>query len=67
MNSIHLYLKDTSDANWIADSDELKSTRGYVFNLGGAAVSWNSFKQTCITRSTMKSELIALDKAGEEA
>ena len=35
--------------------------------LGGAAVSWKSSKQTCIARSTIESEFIALDKAGEEA
>ena len=29
-------------------------------------VSWKSSKQTCIARSTMESEFIALDKAGEE-
>ena len=38
----------------------------YVFTLGRAAISWKSFKQTCIARSTMESEFIALDKAGEE-
>jgi hypothetical protein len=32
-----------------------------------AAISWKSSKQTCIARSTMESEFIALDKAGEEA
>ncbi|PHT66380.1 hypothetical protein T459_30805 [Capsicum annuum] len=31
------------------------------------AVSWKSSKQTCIARSTMEFEFIALDKAGEEA
>ncbi|PHT31922.1 Citrate-binding protein [Capsicum baccatum] len=40
---------------------------GYVFTIGGGAVSWKSSKQTCITRSTMESEFSALDKAGEEA
>ena len=44
-----------------------KSTSGYVFALGGAAVSWKCSKQTCIARSTMESEFIALDKTGEEA
>ena len=39
---------------------------GYVFTLGGAAVSWKSSKQTCIARSTRESEFIALDKVGEE-
>ena len=51
----------------IADSEESKSTSGYVFTLAGAAVSWKSTKQTCIARSTMGTEFIALDKAGEEA
>ncbi|XP_076939994.1 (+)-neomenthol dehydrogenase-like [Bidens hawaiensis] len=44
-----------------------KSTSGYVFLLGGAAISWKSSKQTVIARSTMESEFIALDKSGEEA
>ena len=60
-------LEGYSDANWISDTKDTKSTSGYVFTLGGAAVSWKSSKQTCIARSTMESEFIALDKAGEEA
>ena len=56
-----------SDANWISDNIEAKSTSGYVFILRGAVVSWESSKQTCIARSTMESEFIALDKAAEEA
>ena len=55
------------DANWISDTKDSKSTSGYLFTLGGGAVSWKSSKQTCIARSTMESEFIALDKAGEEA
>ena len=27
------------DANWISDADELYATSGYVFSLGGGAVS----------------------------
>ena len=60
-------LEGYSDANWISDSNDSKSTSGFVFMLGGAAVSWKSSKQTCIARSTMESKFIALDKAGEEA
>ena len=56
-----------SDANWISDIKDSKSTSGYVFTLAGAAISWKSSKQTLIARSTMESEFIALDKCGEEA
>ena len=37
-----------------------------VFTIGGGSISWKSSKQTCIARSTMESEFIALDKTGEE-
>jgi len=32
-------LEGYSDANWILDSDETKSTSGYVFTLAGGAVT----------------------------
>ena len=44
-----------------------QNQRGYIFTLVGATISWKSTKHTCIARSTMESEFIALDKAGEEA
>ncbi|KAJ1255863.1 hypothetical protein BS78_K149000 [Paspalum vaginatum] len=50
-------LEGYSDANWISDADELKATTGYVFTLGGAAVSWRSCKQTILTRSPWKLKL----------
>ncbi|KAB2635571.1 hypothetical protein D8674_026105 [Pyrus ussuriensis x Pyrus communis] len=55
-----------SDANWISSIIESKSTSGYVYTLGGAAISWKSSKQKCIARSTMESKFIVLDLAGEE-
>ena len=59
-------LEGYSDANWISD-DELYATSGYVFMLGGGAVSWRSCKQTILTRSTMEADLAALDTASVEA
>ncbi|XP_073046149.1 secreted RxLR effector protein 161-like [Primulina eburnea] len=56
-----------SDANWISDMKDSKSTSGFVFPLGGAAIALKSSKQIVIARSTMESEFIALDKCGEEA
>jgi len=55
-----------SDANWIYDSDETKSTSGYVFTLAGGAVSWKFAKQTIISHSIMEAEIIALDTATSE-
>ena len=59
-------LEGYSDSNWISDA-KMKATSGYVFTLGGGAVSWKSCKQTIITRSTMEAELTALDTATVEA
>ncbi|CAN1745337.1 Retrovirus-related Pol polyprotein from transposon TNT 1-94 [Linum perenne] len=60
-------LEGYTDANWVTSKDDVSSTSGFVFTLGGAAVSWKSTKQTCIARSTMESEFIALDTACQEA
>lgn len=60
-------LEGYSDASWITSVSDNKSTSGYVFTLGGSAVSWSSKKQTCITHSTMESEFVALAAAGKEA
>nr|AAR01736.1 putative Gag and Pol polyprotein [Oryza sativa Japonica Group]ABF97792.1 retrotransposon protein, putative, Ty1-copia subclass [Oryza sativa Japonica Group] len=59
-------LEGYSDSNWISDVDEIKATSGYVFTLGGGAVSCRSCKQTILTRSTMEAELTALDTATVE-
>ncbi|KAI3757847.1 hypothetical protein L6452_05390 [Arctium lappa] len=60
-------LQGYCDANWISNHSESKSTSGYVFTLGGAAISWKSSKQIANTWSTMEAKFVALDKAVEEA
>jgi hypothetical protein len=60
-------LEGYSDSNWISDADETKATSGYVFTIGGGAVSWKSCKQTILTRLTMEAELTTLDTATVEA
>ena len=66
-NKYPAVLEGHSDVNWITRSTEKKSMSGYVFTIGGRAMSRKSSKQTCIARSTMDSKFIALYKAGEEA
>jgi len=60
------YLTGYSDANYATDPDR-KSVSGYVFKLGGAAISWKSKKQELVTLSTMESEFVALNHAAKEA
>ncbi|KAI3790550.1 hypothetical protein L2E82_03664 [Cichorium intybus] len=59
-------LEGFSDASWISSGSDNKSTSGWIFTLGGGAVSWASKKQTCITHSTMEAEFLALAAAGKE-
>ena len=47
-------LEGFCDANWISYADELYATSGYVFLLGGGAVSWKSYKQTILTSQLWK-------------
>ncbi|GJT43302.1 hypothetical protein Tco_0952017, partial [Tanacetum coccineum] len=58
---------NNTNASWISNTKDNSSTSGWVFLLGGGAISWASKKQTYITGSTMKSEFVALAAAGKEA
>ncbi|GJW82025.1 putative RNA-directed DNA polymerase [Tanacetum coccineum] len=53
--------------SWINHVEDSSSTSGWVFLLGGGAISWASNKQTCIIGSTMESEFVALVAACKEA
>ncbi|GKD90621.1 zinc finger, CCHC-type containing protein, partial [Tanacetum coccineum] len=53
--------------SWISNTKDNWSTIGWVFLLGGVAISWAFKKQTCIIDSTMESEFVALAAAGKEA
>ena len=43
-----------TDFDFQSDLDFRKSTSGYVFTLGGGAISWRSVKQSYIADSTME-------------
>ena len=48
-----------TDSDFQSNIDFKKSTSGYVFTLGGGAISWRSVKQSCIANSTMEDEYVA--------
>ncbi|GKC87043.1 hypothetical protein Tco_1147692 [Tanacetum coccineum] len=52
-------LEGYTDASWISNTEDNSSTSGWVFLLGGGAISWAFKKQTCITGSTMESKFAA--------
>jgi hypothetical protein len=63
--SIGLVLETFSDADWGAGEDR-KSVSGYIFLLAGAAICWQSRKQSTVALSSTEAEYIALVQAVKE-
>ncbi|GJX40240.1 zinc finger, CCHC-type containing protein [Tanacetum coccineum] len=53
------------NASWISNTEDNSSTSGWVFLLGGGAISWASKNQTCITSSTIEYEFMTLAAAAK--
>ena len=60
-------MRGYSGADWVGDSDESRSTSGYVFTLSGGAISWCSKKQDCIALSIIEAEYISHSIVTQEA
>jgi hypothetical protein len=56
-----------SDADWAGDLETRRSTTGYMFQLCGGAISWNSKRQSSVALSTTEAEYMALSSATQEA
>ena len=52
-----------SDSDFAGCQDSRRSTTGYVYLLGGGAISWKSAKQTLVASSTMAAEFITCYEA----
>ncbi|GKB66448.1 retrovirus-related pol polyprotein from transposon TNT 1-94 [Tanacetum coccineum] len=59
-------LEGFSDSDYGGSLDSGKSTTGYVFTVGGTAVSWMSRIQKCVAMSTIEAEYMAIAEAGKE-
>jgi len=55
-----------TDADW-ATGDDRKSIGGYTFVVNGAAISWNSKKQSTVALSSTEAEYMALTQAVKES
>ena len=56
-----------TDLEFQSNLDFRKSISGYVFTLGGGAISWRSTKKSCIADSTMEAEYVVACEIAKEA
>jgi hypothetical protein len=62
----NLIMVGNVDADYMSGPHNARSQTGFVFLCGGAAISWQSVKQTLVATSTNHSEIIALYEATRE-
>jgi len=55
------------DADWGGDLEGKRSTTGFVFMIGGGAISWSSKRQPTIALSTTEAEYMENTQATKEA
>ena len=63
----HIGIKGHSDADWVDDVKNCRSTFGFVFFVREGAVSWNTKRQQKVTQSTMEAEYMAMNRCMREA
>ena len=64
MRGSGLDLTAYSDADYTDKSNDRRSVSGTLITLGGAAVSWASSTQRCVTLSAAEAEYVALGEGG---
>ena len=61
-----LKLEGFVDTDLAGDIDSRKSTTGYVYTLGGTAVSWSSTLQNIVALSTTEAEYVTVSESAKE-
>ena len=57
----NLNLKVFTNANWVGNIDDRKSTSGGAFFLGKRLVSWTSKKKNCTSQSIAEAEYVVVE------
>lgn len=55
-----------TDSDFAANRDDRVSIGGYIVFLGETPISWRTFKQQCISLSTMEAEYVSMTEAAIE-
>jgi len=55
------------DSDWAADTDDRRSTSGYMFVLSGGSIAWATQKQRTVALSSTEAEYIALTECVKHA
>ena len=50
------HLVDYTDVDWAENASDRRSTSGFTFSLGSAAIAWSSKKQSTIALSSTEAE-----------
>jgi hypothetical protein len=61
-----LELEGFVDASWADNSDDRRSTCGFVFKFSGGPVPWKSNRQSIIATSTTEAEYVAMNLTARE-
>ena len=56
----------SSDASFADNTEDRKSSQGYVLRLYGGPIAWKASKQTTVTTSSTEAELLAASEAAKE-
>ena len=62
-----IILSGYCDSDWASDKNDRKSTTGYLFQVNGSTISWQSKKQPTVALSTVEAEYMAISAATKEA
>lgn len=55
-----------TDADFATNRDDRISMGGYIFYIDNVAIEWKTFKQKCVSLSTMEAEYVSMTEAARE-
>lgn len=62
-----LTVEGYTDSDYAGNTENRKSTSGFIYTANGSAISWGSKQQECVTTSSTEAEYVATCKAVKEA